>query len=113
LLRPEFSIFSEADIFDSMATFNVKDLMPIEGSNSADLKKALEEIEKIEEPKPRSLAELQTWIKNSDQSFRNNTINMTLAIGAVLIAGALGAFIAWQFCRHRRAVAAAEGKSAK
>lgn len=113
LLRPEFSIFSEADIFDSMATFNVKDLMPVEGSNSADIKRALEEIEKIEEPKPRSLAVLQTWIRNSDQSFRNNTINMAVASGAVLIAGALFAFIAWQFCRHRRAVAAAEGKGAK
>ena len=113
LLKPELSIFSEADIFDSVATFNVKDLMPIDGSSSEDLRRALEEIEKIEEPKPRSLAELQTWIKNSEQSFRSNTINVALATGAILITLGLIAFIAWQYCRYSRARAIMEEKGAQ
>lgn len=113
LLKPEFSIFSEADIFDAVATFNVKDLMPVEGSNAEDLRKALEEIEKIEEVKPRSLAELQAWVRNSEKSSRSNIINLTMASGAILIAIGLIAFIAWQYIRFSRAKATLEASADK
>jgi hypothetical protein len=113
LLKPELSIFSEADIFDSVATFNVQDLMPVEGPNPVDLRRALEEIEKIDKVKPRSIAELHTWMENSDRSFRSNAVNVAMASSAILLTLGLVIFISWQYCKYSRVNASLQEKSAK
>ena len=112
LLKPEFSLFAEADLIDSVAAFDAQDLMPTTEFNAKDFRRALEELEKIEEVKPRSMTELRTWLRQSDQSFRNNAINVTMATGAIAITAGLIAFIAWQYIKFSRMRASTHERAA-